>query len=185
MSDRLTEHEASASPRARPWRAELVPVLRQVVVSVLVLVVVGALAGLVWFWLWTPPTGVVVDHEWVQDERGLRGNFSATGSYVAVAAISGLLVAILLGVVFDRREIVTLVVVLLGSVLAGWVMYRVGLALSPADPRGLADSAKDGTRLPGQLAISGKSPFRAFPGGAMLGLVIVYFGLARRRVSQD
>ena len=33
----------------------------------------------------------------------------------------------------------------------------------------------------GRLAVDGGSPFRAFPGGAMLGLVIVYFGLSRRR----
>ena len=161
------------------------PVLRQVVVSLVLLVVAGAVAGVVWVWLWTPPSGVVVDQQWVQDESGLRGDFSATGSYVAVATVTGLLVAVLLGVLFDRAEIVNLLVVLAGSVLAGWVMYRVGLALSPADPRSLADSVEDGTRLPGRLAVDGDSPFRAFPGGAMLGLVIVYLGLSRRRVNRD
>ena len=168
MPDRLT---------ATPWG----PILRTVVVSVVLLVLAGAVAGVVWVWLWTPPSGVVVDHRWVQDETGLRGDFSATGSYVAIAAVTGLLMAVLLAVLFDRTEIATLIAVLAGSVLAGWVMYRVGLALSPADPRTLADSVKNGTRLPGRLAVDGGSPFRAFPGGAMLGLVIVYFGLSRRR----
>jgi hypothetical protein len=163
---------------------QLVPILRQVVVSVTLLVLAGALAGVVWVWLWTPPTGVVVDHRWVQDESGLRGDFSATGSYVAVAAVTGLLVAVLLGVLFDRAEIVTLLAVLAGSMLAGWVMYRVGVALSPADPRSLADSVEEGARLPGRLMVDGSSPFRAFPGGAMLGLVIVYFGLPRRHVNR-
>jgi hypothetical protein len=163
----------------------LVPILRQVVVSVVLLVAAGALAGVVWVWLWTPPTGVVVDHRWVQDETGLRGDFSATGSYVAVAAVTGLIVAVLLAVLFDRAEVLTLVVVLAGSVLAGWVMYRVGVTPATADPRDLAESAEDGTRLPGRLAVDGDSPFRAFPGGAMLGLVIVYFGLSRRRVNRD
>ena len=149
MPDRLT---------ATPWG----PILRTVVVSVVLLVLAGAVAGVVWVWLWTPPSGVVVDHRWVQDETGL-------------------LMAVLLAVLFDRTEIATLIAVLAGSVLAGWVMYRVGLALSPADPRTLADSVKNGTRLPGRLAVDGGSPFRAFPGGAMLGLVIVYFGLSRRR----
>jgi hypothetical protein len=149
------------------------------------LVVAGALAGVVWVWLWTPPSGVVVDQQWVQDESGLRGDFSATGSYVAVAAVTGLLVAVLLGVLFDKAELVNLAVVLVGSVLAGWVMYHVGLALSPADPRSLADSVEDGTRLPGRPTVSGISPFQAFPGGAMLGLVIVYLGLPRRRRNRD
>jgi hypothetical protein len=171
MPDRLT---------ATSWG----PALRTFVVSVVLLAVAGAAAGVVWVWLWTPPSGVVVDHRWVQDETGLRGDFSATGSYVAVAAVTGLLAAVLLAVLFDRAEVVTLIAVLAGSVLAGWVMYRVGLALSPADPRALADSAKDGTRLPGRLAVDGDSPFRAFPGGAMLGLVIVYLGLSRRHVNR-
>lgn len=165
--------------------ATLRPILRQVVVSMVLLVVAGALAGVVWVWLWTPPSGVVVDQQWVQDESGLRGDFSATGSYVAVAAVTGLLVAVLLGVLFDKAELVNLAVVLVGSVLAGWVMYRVGLALSPADPRSLADSVEDGTRLPGRPTVSGISPFQAFPGGAMLGLVIVYLGLPRRRRNRD
>jgi hypothetical protein len=159
-------------------------VLRTVVVSVVLLVLAGAVAGVVWVWLWTPPSGVVVDHRWVQDETGLRGDFSATGSYVAVAAVTGLLVAVLLALLFDRAEIATLLAVLAGSVLAGWVMYRVGLALSPADPRTLAESAQDGTRLPGRPAVDGTSPFQAFPGGAMLGLVIVYLGLSRGRVNR-
>lgn len=165
--------------------ASLVSALRTVVVSVVLLAVAGALAGVVWVWWWTPPSGVVVDHRWVQDEAGLRGDFFATGSYVAVAAVTGLLVAVLLALLFDRTEIVTLVAVLAGSVLAAWVMYRVGLALSPADPRTLADSAKDGTRLPGRLTVDGDSPFQAFPGGALLGLVIVWFGLSRRRLNRD
>jgi len=165
--------------------ATLRPSLRQVVVSMVLLVAAGALAGVVWVWLWTPPSGVVVDQRWVQDESGLRGDFSATGSYVAVAAVAGLLIAVLLGVLFDKAELVNLAVVLVGSVLAGWVMYHVGLALSPADPRSLADSVKDGTRLPGRPVVSGISPFQAFPGGAMLGLVIVYLGLPRRRGNRD
>ena len=86
---------------------------------------------------------------------------------------------------FDKAELVNLAVVLVGSVLAGWVMYRVGLVLSPADPRSLADSVEDGTRLPGRPTVSGISPFQAFPGGAMLGLVIVYLGLPRRRRNRD
>ena len=49
----------------------------------------GRWPGLVWEWLWTPPRGVVVHHRWVQDEVGLRGDFSGTGTYVVVAAVAG------------------------------------------------------------------------------------------------
>ncbi len=154
--------------------------LRQVLVILLVFAVAGALAGVVWEWLWTPPAGVVVHHQWLQDERGLRGDFAGTGSYVLVAAVTGFLVGAAVAFVFDSAELVTLLAVLAGAVLAGWLMHRVGLAVGPADPRHLAASAKDGTRLPGRLYVSGQSEFRAFPAGATLGLVIVFFGLSRR-----
>lgn len=184
MPDQLTVPAPSTAP-APTSRGAWVPVVRQVVVILLALAVVGALAGVVWQWLWTPPSGVVINHQWLQDESGLRGDFSGTGTYVAVAAVAGVLSGAVLGAVFDRRELLTLVTVLLGSALAAWVMYRVGLALGPTDPRDLAGSAKDGTHLPGRLVVSGDSPFRALPGGAMVGLVVVFLGLARRHRHPD
>ena len=71
--------------------------------------------------------------------------------------------------------------VVVGSVLAGWVMYRVGVALAPPDPGPLARTARAGTRLPGTLKVSGASPFLALPAGALIGLIIVFVGLARHR----
>lgn len=158
------------------WRA-----VRQFLVVVAVLGLAGALAGLVWEWRWTPPTGVVVGHQWLQDETGLRASFSGTGTYVVVAAVVGLLVGAALAAIFDRRELVTLLGVAVGSVLAAWVMLRVGLALGPEDPVALARTAAKGVHLPGRLVVSGRSPFVAFPSGALLGLVVVFFGLSRRR----
>ncbi len=154
--------------------------LRQAVVVLVAMAGAGVLSGVVWQWWWTPAPGVVVDHQWLQDEVGLRADFSGTGTYVAVAVIAGLVMAAGLAVIFDRTELVTLVTVLLGSVLAAWVMYRVGLALAPADPDVLATTAADGTRLPGPLIVSGQSPFLAFPTGAVIGLMVVFFSLSRR-----
>lgn len=175
MSEQLTTPPPST--RAGEWR----PVLRQAVLALVLLAVVGAVAGLVWEWLWTPPTGIVVDHRWLQDERGLRGDFSGTGTYVAVAAVAGLLAGAAVALLFDRSELVTLAVVVVGSLLAGWLMYRVGLAVGPPDPHPLAAAAKNESHLPGQLIVSGRSPFVAFPSGALVGLVAVFFGLSGRR----
>jgi hypothetical protein len=156
-------------------------VLRQALLALVLLAVAGALSGVIWEWLWTPPTGVVGDHQWLQDERGLRADFSGTGTYVAVGAVAGLLVGAVVAVLFDRAELVTLAVVLAGSVLAAWLMYRVGVALGPPDPHPLAETAKNGARLPGRLVVSGTSPYAAFPSGALVGLVVVFFGLSSRR----
>ena len=171
MSDQLT-------------RGGVLPLVRQAVLALVAFAVTGALAGVVWEKLWTPPSGTVVKHRWLQDEQGLRDAFSGTGVYVLVAVVAGLLVGAAVAVLLDRSELVTLACVIGGSVLAAWLMLRVGVALGPGDPQALAASAKDGTVLPGQLTVTGRSPFAAFPSGALVGLVVVFFGLAKRH-SQD
>lgn len=182
MSEHLTTPQSppSASAPGERWPS-LRPVLIQAVLALVLLAVAGVLAGLLWEWLWTPPSGVVVDHQWLQDERGLRGDFSGTGMYVAVAAVVGLLGGVAVATFFDRAELVTLGVVLGGSLLAGWLMYHAGLAVGPPDPHPLAESAKNGSHLPGELVVSGWSPFVAFPSGALVGLTVVFLGLSGRR----
>ena len=141
----------------------------------------GAVAGFIWERVWTPATGVVVDHQWrPADALALQQQFSGTGWYVVVGAAAGLLVGLVATLLVDRVPVLTLVGVVAGSALAAWVMLRVGVALGPADPSGLAASADDGTRLPAQLEVSGRSPFIAVPLGALLGLVIVLIGLGPR-----
>ena len=143
----------------------------------------GVVAGVVWEWLWTPQMGVVVDHEWLLGLAGLRAEFSATALYVVVASIAGLLIGALCGVLLDRAELVTLVAVLVGAALAGWVMVLVGQALGPPDPRQLAETARNGTRLPSDLRIAGASPYVAFPAGATLGLAVILQGMTKRHAA--
>ena len=129
--------------------------LRQVLLVLVVFAVAGALAGVVWEWLWTPPTGVALDEQFLLDGDGLRGEFSGTGLYVVVAAVAGLLLGVLVAVLSDRDELVTLVVVAVGSVLAGWLMLRTGVALGPPDP---APLAQGGRRLRPPWSTSSRSP---------------------------
>jgi len=141
----------------------------------------GAVAGFVWERVWTPATGVVLDHEWRPDGAlALQQQFSGTGWYVVVGTAAGLLLGLVATLLVDRVPLLTLVAVLAGSALAAWLMLRVGVALGPEDPRDLAASASDGTRLPARLEVSGWSPFIAFPVGALIGLVIILIGLGPR-----
>jgi hypothetical protein len=140
----------------------------------------GMLAGLVWEWLWTPPSGVVVDGEWLLDTEALRADFSGTALYVLVATVTGLLLGTLAAMLFDRHELATLVAVVAGSALAAWLMWQVGHRLGPPDPELVARSAEDGARVPGRLEVVGRSPFAALPSGALLGVVVVFIGLTRR-----
>lgn len=173
MPDQLT-HERAARPT---WVA---PALTQAAIVLLVFLGAGALAGAVWEWLWTPPVGVVIDGEWLMGLSALRSEFSATGLYVVVASVAGLVTGALCGLLLDRTELVTLAAGLAGAALAGWVMVQVGHALGPADPRELARTAADRTRLPSELRITGASPYIAFPAGATLGLAVLFLGLTKR-----
>jgi hypothetical protein len=172
---------APTTPGPAPARGLDSPghVLRQALLALAVPLVVGAVAGVVWEWVWSPPLGVVAHHHWVQDEVGLRGDFAGTGLYVVVAAGAGLLAGLVAALLARGHEIVSLAALFVGSLLAGWLMYRVGVALGPADPGVLARSAPYLTRLPGELTVSGTSPFLALPAGALVGLTVVFLGPSR------
>jgi hypothetical protein len=161
--------------------------LAQLALVVLVLAVAGVLAGVVWEWLWTAPDGAVVDGAWVaRDEANLRGVFSATGWYVVVASVAGLLGGAVVALFLDRFPLVTLLGAVLGSLLGAFLMLRVGVALGPGDPVEAARSAGEDAVVPGVLDVSGGTPFIAMPAGALVALALVFIGvIARDRVRAD
>ena len=155
------------------------PALVQLGIAVLLLAAAGALAGVVWEWVWTAPMGVVVDHKWVAlDEENLRGQFTGTAWYVIVGAVAGLVGGALAALFLDRVPMATLVGVVLGSLLGALLMYRVGLALGPGDPVRAAATAKEGAHLPARLLVSGHSAWIALPAGALVALTLVFLGLS-------
>jgi len=149
---------------------------------IVLLTVAGAVGAFVWNWVWTPPVGVAYGHKWVaEDEAGLQAMFDATGWYVVIASVIGLVVGLLAALFLDRVPLLTLAGVVIGSVLGTIVMLNLGLALGPDDPHEIARTADDGTHLEGQLEVTGKSPWIAMPAGALIGLTIVFIGLGPRR----
>lgn len=155
--------------------------LRDVGLVLAVFALLGAVGGVVWELWWTPPTGVVVDGEWVPDESGLRGLFDGTGHFVVVALVTGVLSGAACAFFVDRVELLTLAAVAVGSVLATWVMLQVGTALAPPDPVVLARTAEDGQQLLGTLRVVGHGALVSVPVGALTGLVVVFVGLTPTR----
>ena len=187
MSDRLTADptleplDASATGAPRPaWVAASI----RAGVIVGAFAASGALAGWLWFHLWEVPSGVVSGGQWYTNEAGLRDDFTGLAWYVAIAVLAGLVLGMLAAWRSSRFELVTLLAVLAGSVLAAFVMLRVGQHLSPADPHLLARDAADGTELKGALRVRAWPPRGAFPFGALLGLAIVY-GVSISRMPAD
>ena len=156
--------------------------VRDVVLVLLLFGLGGVVGGLVWRWLWTPLRGTVLDGTWYPATNA--SEFSATGIYVLVGLGAGLVLGVLSALVTDRRELVTLGLVVVGSLLAAVAMLAIGRLGMPADPSRLARTAADGTQLPGTLTVTGWTPMVAWPTGALLGLFVVFIGLARKPVDQ-
>ena len=139
-------------------------------------VVTGVVAGIVWEWWWTPPTGVTVDGEWYLDPEGVQDDFSGTGVYVVVALVAGLLLGIVSALTARSHELATLVAVAVGSAAAAGIMALTGAALGPPDPRPLAQGREDRTEIASDLGVVGATPYAALPAGALTGLAVLFVG---------
>lgn len=190
MSDQLTASSgpppdapdapgASVSAAAHPaWRVALV----QAVIVVAGFAAAGAVCGLIWEALWTPAPGAVVKHVWypLSWDRAQPVAFAATGWFVVVSIVAGALLGALAAWRLDRAELVTLVAVAVGGVLAAYLMREVGLHRGPADPQHLAKTAADGTRLSSSLRLSSWGVLAAFPGAGLAGLATVLLTVSKR-----
>lgn len=146
-------------------------------VAVLVaFVLAGVLLGVVWVELaWTAPQGEVAGGTWYPaDERSLSRETAGTSTYVVLALVGGLLLGLLAALVAAGRELLVLGAVVLGSAAAAGLMWWVGTALGPPDPTTIAPQVPDGTTLPGDLSVSGLSPFLTLPTAALTALVAVF-----------
>lgn len=147
---------------------------------------VGAVAGVVWERLWSPPTGLVVDNVWYLDAPGVQDDFSGTGLYVLVALTTGALLGLATALTTRAHELATLAVVAAGSVTAAWLMLLTGTALGPPDPRPLAEGTEDYTEIPSDLRVVGAAPYVALPAGALTTVAVCFIGLTgSRRAGSD
>lgn len=176
-----TAHTPAPASRRPDWRGILLES-----VGVLALFAAGgALAGWIWEKWATVPQGVAFDGEWrlgyriegdffVGDNDWFERAFGVIGTYVVLGVVSGLVIGVVVSLVCRRSELATLAAVAVGSVLAAFVCYRVGLALGAPDPASVARGAADGTIIPADLAIEQRGPFVVWPLGSLIGLTMVY-----------
>jgi hypothetical protein len=177
IQSEAAEPDRSAVPRRRRGARPLVESL----IVVAVLAVAGAFCGWLWERLWTPPTGAAYKGQWYPDAAGSQHMFDGTGSYVVIAAVAGLVLGLLAAWLFTASEIATVLALLVGGAVAGWLMHVVGLHLAPADPTARAKEAADFTPLTGTLRTYGDSYRVAFPGAALIGPTLIFLCFPGRR----
>lgn len=185
----------TAPAREAETRSGVLGQLVEPLIVLLVFVAAGAGAGWLWERWWTPTSGVVADGSWVPGYRAegdtfvfdfpsLEGLFDGTAQYVVIGVAGGLVLGVLCALLGRRSEIVMLIAVVGGSLLASLVAYRLGTHLGPVDPTTLEAVVDDGTTLPASLTIDGASPFVAWPLGALVGLCLTYLLTSARAESQ-
>lgn len=140
-----------------------------------------------WEWLWTPPSGIAVQGQWFLDDNGLPEAFTGTALYVLVSLVLGLLAGVAVGALARRREAVVLLAAVIGSVLAAWLMLRVGHAVGPPDPVSVAKEVADHTAVVGDLRVTGTSPYLAWPMAVVVGMLmgLLLFDRRQRGASAD
>ena len=145
--------------------------VRDVVLVLLLFGLGGLVGGALWRWLWTPASGTVFDGVWypaTNTSRVLRDRPLRRSS----ASASGWCLGVLSALVTDRRELLTLGLVVVGLAARGLADARwsAGSACRPTRPSWPATTANR-TELPGTLAVRGVEPARRVPDGRAAGAV--------------
>jgi hypothetical protein len=146
--------------------------------------VLAVLAAVVW-WQLTPLAEYTRTADNAQmDEQELGRQVAADGWYVVVAAVGGLLSGVMLLSLRRRDPVATVLLVVLGSLLCGWVMLRIGLWLGPADPKSVLPHAAVGSKVPLQLKPKVTGVLYVWPIMALMGAIGVIWGTDEARAPR-
>lgn len=149
---------------------ERVPVLTRLVWCAAATLPVGVAAGFVWLWLAHPAEWEVRGNGMVLTEAASRGQFSVIVVFVLIGAVASFGWSWVTGHALAELGWMTTVVVILGTVAAAVIAWRLGVELGPPDPRTVTGAAV-GAKLPSELAVDGFTPFLAWPIFGLLGLL--------------
>ncbi len=140
--------------------------------------VAGIAAGVLWPVLVDPVVVTRTELGLSTDEVALSNRFSNDGWYAVLGGVLGL--GLGLGLTAWRRthEVVTLLVLVAGALLATLVSAQLGRWLGPDDPnRALADAAI-GASAPDVVRVSAEGVYLVWPIAAVAGALIVLWGPA-------
>jgi hypothetical protein len=132
---------------------------------------IGAVAAAGWHVWWAPAPEALVYGKapyFMPD-----GEFRSTGTYVAIAWPTGLVLGVIVMVWRRRDPLVALIALVVGAAIAGAVMLAVGMQMGPGDPVAAARHAAEMTSVPGMLRVQPGAAWCAFPFGAVLGALAV------------
>ena len=162
----------------RPASSHRADGLRATVLGWLAVVAAGAALGGLGAWAWWSWWSPGFDGEkfqttdgpvWLPEpfDPGFADSFTGTAQYALLGFGLGIVLGLLAAVLFRRRAVAGIPVLVAASALAAVVMLLAGTAPSPVDPQTLASAETVGETYPAHLAVTGWTTYLAWPVGAL------------------
>jgi hypothetical protein len=150
-------------------KVSVTEVLADVAVIVGGMALLGVIAGVVWARVATPPQLIRYQHNIGQDELQLSRLFAVDGWYAVIAAVGGLVGGLGFALLRRRDELVTLLLTVVGCVVAAFLMKATGHLLGPGDPTAALREAPVGAHVDAQLELKSFASMLAWPFTALVG----------------
>lgn len=157
-------------------------VVRQTFAVLTSAVVLGVVAGLVWWQVAEPSLWVVRDAGISLTEDAARGQFQVVAAFMVVGAIAALVWSTVAFALVRRSGWPLVVAVMAGSVLAAVIAWQVGAAVGPPAPETVAGLTL-GDTVPDELIVDALAPFLVWPAAAMVGVLLASWGTGRNDAS--
>ncbi|RLV48978.1 hypothetical protein D9V37_10335 [Nocardioides mangrovicus] len=140
------------------------------------LLVLGVVAGLVWWRVADPPYYVRTSQGAVMDQAQLARRVHADGTFMVLGAVAGLLAG--LGLTRTRREepLLTLLLGVVAAVGAGFVALWLGRTLGHVDVRSAVRAAKVGAHVTDTLGVITPAVVLMWPIGYLIAAVGLLWG---------
>jgi hypothetical protein len=164
-------------------RAEARAMLVDVAVILGAFLVAGVVAGVVWPQLVQPVTVSRNELGISTDEVALSHRFSNDGWYAVLAGVGGLGLGVLMATWRRTHEVVTLLVVVAGSLLAAVVSAQLGYRLGPEDPNIVLADAAVGATAQDVVRVSADVVYLVWPIAAVVGALVVLWSPPREQVG--
>ncbi len=160
-------------PEARPRPAGAG---RDVLVVLGCMLLLGALAGVVWWLLVDPAQFTKTAQGGAMAENDLGKRFNADAWFAVIGAAAGLVGGLVLSAWRSRDPLLTSGLLLVGSLLAAGAMLLVGRLLGPDGTEAALRAASVGTKVPEPLRIDTWLAVLGWPFGVLLGTLFVLLG---------
>lgn len=138
-------------------------------------VVLGLVGGVVWSQLADPGRWEVRETGLVLTEEASRGQFSVIVVFTLIGAIAALVWAAATTALMRPGGWLLVLLVVVGSSVAGLVAWQVGMALGPPPPQTVSGLML-GDRVPDQLRVDGVAPFLVWPISGLVGVLLSTWG---------